>query len=81
MLPIPVYILISIFLLGFIYWGYYIYKWCKENQNENRDEELESVIEGVYANDPNNTIDMSVVEAAPVEIVTVNSVIPSTKEK
>ena len=79
MLPIPVYILISILLFGFLYWGYYTYKWYKENQNENMDEALETAIVDACADDPNNTIDMSVVEATPVEIVTVSSIINQGK--
>ncbi len=35
MLPIPLSILISVLLFGFLYWCYHVYKWYKENQNDN----------------------------------------------
>ena len=41
---------------------------------------LETAIVEAYASDPNNTINMSVVETAEAEIVTVNGVAPSTKD-
>lgn len=35
MLPTPLSILISVLLFGFLYCCYHVYKWYKENQNDN----------------------------------------------